>query len=236
MKWTFLAAAALTFSGQALAQSTTCMDMGGGMMSCNSTSPQGNVHTQCMRHGAIVNCNSTGGGTVVDHRSASQDSGYLLGKGLSSLFQGIGERRFRANVGEMLASGDCQGAGAYALERGRLELGQEILRQCEAQAGQQRYAPPKNLPYEELVGMISDAADNLHVGFALTEGVVASEIEADGGTLRLGTNLSPDSNPVSVIRVVCEHRWMQSVLVRGGTIALNFVDPELRITRDDCGI
>lgn len=231
MKTKFIAAAALAFSGQAFAQSTTCMDMGGGMMSCNTMGPQGNVHTQCMRHGAIVNCNS-----MSDGQSASQDSGYILGRGIASLFQGIGERRFRAKVGELLASGDCQGAATYAFEKGRLEIGQAIMRQCSTQAVQPQYATSQNLPYEELVAMVSRSADALFVGFELSEGVAVSRIEADGGTLRLGTNLSPDSNPVAVTRAVCDHAWMQSVLSKGGTVALDYSEPELRVTRDDCGI
>jgi len=84
--------------------------------------------------------------------------------------------------------------------------------------------------------MVSDAADALYVGFKLGEGVNVSKIEADGGTLRLGTNISPDSNAASVTQIVCDHAWMRPVLSKGGTVALDYVEPELRITREDCGI
>lgn len=231
MKIKFIAAATLAFSGQALAQSTTCMDMGGGMMTCNTSTPQGNVHTQCMRHGTIIDCNSTGG-----NQAASQDSGYILGQGLASLFQGISERRFRAKVGEMLAAGDCRGAAAYAFEKGKLEIGQSITRQCQVQSAEQRYAPPQNLPYEELVEMVSVSADAFYAGLKLSEEISVTEAEADGGTLRIGTNISPDSNAATVTQIVCSHAWMRSVLSKGGTIALDYVEPELRITREDCGI
>lgn len=90
----------------------TCMDMGGGMITCNGMVHGGNATT------------SSGSG------QSSGDSGTVLGSALGRLIFGDPEQRFRREVGRMLADGRCADAANFALREGRLELGSQIARSC----------------------------------------------------------------------------------------------------------
>jgi hypothetical protein len=230
MKKMFILAAALGFSSQAFAQSTTCMDLGGGLVTCDTVQPRGNVHTQCMRHGTIISCNSTGG------TYQGTDQGAAAGAGLVALIQGINERKFNKRVGEMLAAGDCVAAANYAFEKGRLEIGQSIIDRCRSASAEPQDTRPTNLPYDELVPMIERAANTYVPGFVIGGDLVVNSFRADGGTLRLTTNLNPASDPASVTRLVCENPGMQAVLVHGGSIAIDLKRGSIDISRGDCAL
>ena len=89
--------------------------------------------------------------------------------------------------------------------------------------------------YEQLAGMIEGAANAFPYDYQLGETTIVRTVEAEGGALRLNTNLHPDSNPTSVARLVCGDDGMQAVLTRGGTVAVSFGQHDLRITRQSCG-
>ena len=229
MRKELILAAALGLSGQALAQTTTCMNLGGGIVTCDTPSPRGNVHTQCMSHGAIVSCNSAGGSQGFENDGGSDGS-------VVSFIQGINERKIRKRVGEFLAAGDCEGAARYAFEKGRIEFGQAILDRCQPVSATPRSTPPANLPYNELVPMIARAAEAYAPGFRIGGNLVVNSVRADGGTLRLSTNLDPASNPTSVVRMICENPGLRSVLVYGGSVSIDFQPKPINVTRGECGI
>jgi hypothetical protein len=94
-----------TILGQsgAIAQTTsqTCMDMGGGMVSCQ--------------------------GRISDDQ---QDGQEVLGAAVGKLIFGDREKRFRKHIGAMLADGKCREAAEYAYREGRLEIGSQIAQSC----------------------------------------------------------------------------------------------------------
>ena len=229
MRKAFILAAALGFSGQSLAQTTTCMNLGGGLVACDTPSPRGNVHTQCISHGTIVSCNSTGGSQGFEDDGSGDGS-------VVSFIQGINERKIRKRVGEFLAAGDCQGAARYAFEKGRIEFGQAILDRCQPVSATPRHTPPTNLPYNELVPMIARAAETYAPGFRIGGDLVVNSFRADGGTLRLSTNLDPASNPTTVVRMVCENPGLHSVLAHGGSVSIDFEPKPIDVSRSDCGL
>lgn len=63
-------------------------------------------------------------------RDPDSDSGIVLGTAIRDLIDGTGERRVRSRVGKMLAAGDCDGALKYALEKGHLELAEQVAALC----------------------------------------------------------------------------------------------------------
>lgn len=74
--------------------------------------------------GGLVHCDT------MDMSQPRYDSGAELGRGLRRLIDRNRESALRKQIGEMLASGDCQGAAQLAYRKGRLELGQSIARSC----------------------------------------------------------------------------------------------------------
>lgn len=226
MKKIYVFAAALGISSQAFAQSTTCMNLGGGLITCDTAQPQGNVRTECMQHGTITSCNSTGG----------SNQGTAAGGSVLSFIEGINERKFNKRVGEMLAAGDCIGAANYAFAKGRLEVGQAIADRCRPAPSAQQSSRPTNLPYSELAPMIARAASAYPPGFVIGDSLVVNSFRADGGTLRLSTNLDPASNRSAVIGLVCRNPGMQAVLVHGGSISIDLKGGTIDISRGDCNL
>lgn len=121
------AIALLSMAASVSAQTTNCMAMGSTMVNCNSSDGS---NTNCMSMGStMVTCNTTGGAT-----SNQANNGDTTGAaGIVSFVRTLSERSFRSKIGKMLSAGDCEGAARYAYEKGRLELGGEIRKQCAPQ-------------------------------------------------------------------------------------------------------
>lgn len=192
-----------------------------------------------------MSCHGPGGsGTVtILNRSdstfdaqAAQDGQAVLGATVVDFVRAINERKLEKRLGQMLANGDCAGAARHAFEKGRLELGQAIANKCAALSAQPRVQASQNLPFEELVSLVKRAADAFQPGFDLGEGVIVNRFVADGGTLIVDAKIDPSSNPNGVRRIVCQNPGMQTVYMRGATIALPVGAQEIRVTRADCGI
>lgn len=98
------------------------------------------------------------------------------------------------------------------------------------------YGQPATSPYEQLVAMIDRAAKTYAPNYDLGEGMRAASFKADGGALVLKTNIAANSNPANVARIICANPGMQSVMVNGGTVAVNFGANSLRLTRETCGV
>lgn len=242
MRKVLITLAALTASSYAVAQTTTtCMDLGSGMTSCNSAGPQGHSTATCMRHGSIVSCNSMDHFSSLDSDQSHPDSGAILGKGIADFVNGIKERNFRKKVGKMLAAGNCKDATTYAYEKGRIEFASAIAQRCSTTtvaAPAPTYSRRANLPYEELAQKVEEWAGIFPANFVLSESdsLVGRSFTANGGSLIIETNAHPDSKPDGIERVVCANRAMQPILTSGATVVVPLSADEVRVTRDDCGI
>lgn len=73
--------------------------------------------TNCMDLGHQITCRTRNSGGVA--------------KGLGDFISRTNDNAIRKRVGEMLAKGNCEGAARYAFSKGRLELGEQILRSCQ---------------------------------------------------------------------------------------------------------
>lgn len=93
-----------------------------------------------------------------------------------------------------------------------------------------------NLPDDEVTPMIVRAAETYAPGFRIGGDLVVNKFRADGGTLRLSTNLHPSSNPNSVVRMVCENSGLQSVLAHGGSVSIDFKPEPINVSSSDCGM
>lgn len=93
-----------------------------------------------------------------------------------------------------------------------------------------------NLPDNEIKPMIARAAETYAPGFRIGGDLVVNSFRADGGTLRLSTNLHPASNPTSVVRMVCENPGLHSVLAHGGSVSIDFRPEAINVSRSDCDI
>lgn len=97
------------------------------------------------------------------------------------------------------------------------------------------YGQQASSPYEQLVTMIDKAAQTYAPNYDVGEGIQVASFKADGGALVLTTNIAPNSNPVSVARIICASSGLQSVMTHGGTVAVSFGSNDLRLTRESCG-
>lgn len=224
------------FSGvdQASAQmsSTDCMAMGGGMVHCNTMDMGG--------------------------ANGSGDGGYALGQGIGALIAKGRENSFRKKVGQMLASGDCEGAARFALEKGRLELGTDLAKSC-------RPAPPMasaymnkrpsvpsngqmaNIAHSELEGLLRTAAAAARTPVAIDDMTTVSKVEAIGSQLLLTANVSregmnfTDEKRINIVNSICALEGSQTLMQAGATIRIVYFEKSGRqvgsamATRQQCG-
>jgi TRAP-type uncharacterized transport system substrate-binding protein len=71
------------------------------------------------------NCITMGSGQQSD-----SGSGEALGTALGQLISGTNPNHIRSRIGKMLAKGDCAGAEQYALQKGELDLAQQVKNYC----------------------------------------------------------------------------------------------------------
>jgi len=93
------------WAANASAEVTNCMAMGRDMLTCYSNDSGGNAG------------------------NGAQGSAF---KNITDFIARSNEGAIRKRIGKMLATGDCEGAGRYALSKGRLELGTQILQSCQS--------------------------------------------------------------------------------------------------------
>lgn len=117
----------------AIAQTSDCIRLGGGMVHCDSIGPNGSMSsTNCIgASGAMVHCDTT---DLSSNRRA-QDGTPNANDGSSLSFVGdliarSQERSFQRKVGQLMASGDCNGAAVFALSKGRYDMSDQIRRSC----------------------------------------------------------------------------------------------------------
>lgn len=183
----------------------TCMDMGGGMTSC-----------QGMTFG---NSNSVDSSSSSNPSNGDNGQG-ALAAGLGKLIFGDREGRFRREVGRMLAEGKCREAAAYAYESGRLELGSQIASSCPSAA--QRSAP--SITPENLEDNLQRLADNVRTPFQFDEITEITDVSAFGRQLLFTASIKTDENLISensrrqITNYLCADNISPQLLGAGGSI------------------
>lgn len=124
-----VALAALACAGSAVAQTSNCMNIGGGMVHCDNMGANGtSSSTDCTSiGGGMATCNTTGTGSVAGQPRAGGST--TLGV-IAEMIAQSRERSLQKKVGLLLAAGDCQGAANLAIAKGRADLGLQIRQSC----------------------------------------------------------------------------------------------------------
>lgn len=204
----------------ASAQTTTCMAMGPDMMTCDTTGP------------------SSGG-----------DGGASLGAGIGALIAKGREKSFNKKVGAMLANGDCEGAARFALEKGRLELGRELLAECRAKtAPQLAAAAMPNVTSGNLAGYIQQVARSAKTPFTADDGATVTDMRGIGAQLLITTVLKAGqitiapSELAQIKNDTCATQVTQAIVQAGGSVRVVLNDQTgkqvgaILTTARDCGV
>lgn len=249
---------------EASAQSTNCLNLGGGMVHCDTmgSGSNGSSSTDCMAMGStMVHCNTMQMPSSEPAPSSSPDGGTALGQGIASLIIKARENSFRKKVGQMMAAGDCRGAANYAYSKGRIEAASTIMRSCipgnvatapAVGTGTAR-APLGSAPAQpsSLSVSINDRlrsiAAQTHTPMALSNATTLSRVEALGSQLLLTVTVPQPGTPVTeafrnqITSGVCSDASMTSLLKAGASIRTVYLNPEghqvgaIMITRQECG-
>jgi hypothetical protein len=212
--------------------STNCIAMGGGMVHCDTMDMGGS-------------------------NQSDADGAYALGRGIGALIARGRENSFRKKVGEMLATGDCEGAARFALEKGRLELGGEIARACrpappmksasiDNRAGTPNSRRATPIPPAELEGRLRSAAAAVRTPVAIDDVTTVSKVEAIGSQLLLTANVSgpmsfTEQQRLKVINDICAFEGTQPLMQAGASIRIVYLGKNggqlgsAMATRQQCG-
>lgn len=174
--------AALACGGDVVAQTSNCMNMGGGMTHCDSMGPNGAMSsTNCTSMGGgMANCNTMDMSqpqrtSPTPDMSRPQTGGSPLGI-IGDLIAQSQERSFQKKLGGMLSSGDCKGAADFAFAKGHYETSSQIRRSCQPKSTSSAAATP--------------AADQFMAGQQSPSNTTPSEFDLDC----IGTDLMIDKN------------------------------------------
>lgn len=235
---TVIVLAALTCAGDAVAQSTNCMNMGGGIVHCDTMPDMS--HPQ------------TGGGNTIGV--------------IADAIARSNERSFQKKVGALLAAGDCMGAAKLAYAKGRLELGNQISAACSQRQGSVAPQPStadRSLPTvsgaaaSPLTATIPELERRLQLAAAranaatptpLDSITTATKVEAIGTQILISARVNEgdatltDANRASVTNQICANMASPELLKAGASIRIKYADRDGRdigsvmVTRTECGI
>lgn len=229
----------LSITGSASAQTTNCMSMGSNMVNCNSSDGS---NTNCMSMGGtMVTCNTTGGPKPM--QSDIGDGGDTTGAaGVVSFVRALGERSFRSKIGKMLSAGDCEGAARYAYEKGRLELGSEIRKQCAPQAA----GVASRLSSVE--ADLAQIAANAKTPGPLSDQIMLTEVKARGtqllltGVVRVPNVKVTPQDRADMTAELCSENRMLNLFRNGATVRTVVLEMDgsqvaaLLVGAADCGL
>jgi hypothetical protein len=106
----------------------SCALVGGLLAMSVATEAGAQSSTNCIvMTGGLVHCDTMPGYDVAAAQRANAEAGAQIG----SAIRVMRERSLRAKIGKMAAGGDCQGAIAYALTKGRYDLASEVRNACQ---------------------------------------------------------------------------------------------------------
>ena len=184
--------ALLAGAGDAVAQTSNCMDMGGGMTHCDNMGSNGSTSS--------TNCTNMGGGMATCNTmdmsqpqrtyptpdmSRPQSNGTTLSF-IGDLIARSRDRSFQKKLNERLSSGDCNGAATFALLNGRDVLSDQIHHYCMEKA---RALPAVGSPVSQASALLSAPLTPSPMSF-----VSASPMSFDGIDIFIGTPLMGEPN------------------------------------------
>lgn len=233
-----LALAVLSFCDSAIAQTTNCMNMGGGIVHCD-TMPD-------MSHPQTGGSNTVG--VIADAIARSN------------------ERSFQKKVGALLAKGDCVGAAKLAFVKGRLELGNQISAACSQRQGaiapQPSTVDPSlatvsgaaaspltaTIPELERRLQLAAAKANAATPTPLDSITTATKVEAIGTQILISAKVNEanatltDENRASIKNQICANMASPDLLRAGASIRIKYADRDgqdigsVMVTRTECGV
>ena len=131
---TALAFVAFAYAGDAVAQTSNCTSIGGGMVHCDNMGSNGTMSsTNCTNvGGGTATCNTTGNNqpNPTSDMRRPQTNGTTLNF-VGGLISRSRERSFEKKLSQMVADGDCKGAANFAYLNRRNDLGDQIRRSCQ---------------------------------------------------------------------------------------------------------
>ena len=156
-----VALATLACASEAIAQTSNCITMGGGMVHCHTMGRNGSMSsTDCMSMGGNMATCYTMDMSQPQRSNPTPDMSHPQTGGTTLEFIGdliarSQERSFQKKVGQMLASGDCQDAANLALARGRFDMSNEIRRSCQPKAAE---AAPETITTQQFMAVMPSPA------------------------------------------------------------------------------
>lgn len=230
------------------AQTTNCMAMGGGLAHCDTIGSNGLSSTDCMAMGStMVNCNTIGSGGLSAPQSYPNDGGFAAGQAIGNMINRLRENSFRKKVGQMVASGDCQGAAQLALSKGRVEMGTEIAQSCrqarQSTSGEKEISADPATLEDQLRRMATSTRTPIVVDRLTT----ISKVEAIGTQLLFTATVASNDMTMSdatrsrLINNICAYKSSPPLLRAGATIRVVYFQPSghqigaAMATRQECG-
>jgi hypothetical protein len=250
-----VALAALACAGSAVAQTSNCMNIGGGMVHCDNMGTNGtSSSTDCANiGGGMATCNTTGTGQPMPDMSRPQTNGTTLNF-IGDLMARSQERSFQKKVGQMLAAGDCIGASTFAHTHGHEAQSDQILQSCQfnqpapstaATVSQRGTAQP--IPLTERLRLAAATA-NATMPMALDEITTVSKVEAIGSQILLTATVNATGMTISdpfrskVQNQLCADQSSPALLTAGASIRIKYFEPNgkeigsVMVTRNECGL
>lgn len=255
-----LALAALACAGDAVAQTSNCMAMGGGMVHCDNMGTNGS--------NSSTNCTSMGGGTATcntmemgqpQRSSPTPDMSRPQTNGTALNFVGdlvarSQERSFQKKVGQMLAAGDCIGASTFAHAHGHEAQSDQILRSCQfnqpvpSTAGTvSQRGNDQPIPLTERLRLAAATA-NAATPLVLDEITTVTKVEAIGSQILLTANVSTTGAAISepfrakAQNRLCADQSTPTLLTAGASIRIKYFEQSgkeigsVMVTRNECGL
>lgn len=255
-----LALAALACAGDAVAQTSNCMTMGGGMVHCDNMGANASTSsTNCTSMGGeMATCNTMEMGqpqrsNPTPDLSRPQTNGTALNF-VGDLVARSRERSFQKKVRQMLAAGDCIGASTFAHTQGHEAQSDQILRSCqfnkpaldtaETASGQGTAQP---IPLTERLTLAAATA-NAATPMALDEITTVTKVEAIGSQILLTAKVSTTGGAISapfrskVQNRLCADQSTPALLTAGASIRIKYFEQSgkeigsVMVTRNECGL
>lgn len=227
---TALALAALAYAGDAVAQSTTCMDMGGGMVHCDTI--RGGGKTIGVIADLIARSNE---------RSFQKKVGALLAKGDCAGAAKLAFEKGRLELGNQISAACSQRQGTVA---------QPSTTDPSLAAANGSAASPLTATIPELERRLQLAAAkaNAATPSPLNNITTATKVEAIGTQILITANVNEagatltEADRTSVTNQICANMASPELLKAGASIRIIYLDRSgqyigsVMVTRSECGL
>lgn len=195
----------------------------------------------------MVHCDTIDMGGAVQPAYPSYESGAALGRGIGTLIARTRESSFKKKIGSMLASGDCEGAAQFALQKGRLDLGTSIAQACKPQSQLASTANEQSVASDNIEAQLRRMATNTKTPVKVDDVTTVSKVEAIGSQLLLTAVVDKKDATISdaarskLINEICAYKSSPPLLRAGASIRVVYFEPgghqigAAMATRQECG-